>query len=102
MVDDTNGSPVFSVEEGVPYLYIATSLHWTASPRLKLGDVPIFKINAITGEYVWKHTYLCNTVAGISRRRAGNVRERKAQHLRPCHFSGRAYSAGSRGDSCRA
>lgn len=66
VVDDTNGSPVFSVEEGVPYLYIATSLHWTASPRLKLGDVPIFKINAITGEYVWKHTYLCNTVAGIS------------------------------------
>lgn len=66
VVDDTNGSPVFSVEDGVPYLYIATSLHWTASRRLKLGDVPVFKINAITGEYVWKHTYLCNTVAGIS------------------------------------
>lgn len=66
VVDDTNGSPVFSVEEGVPYLYIATSLHWTASRRLKIGDVPVFKINAITGEYVWKHTYLCNTVAGIS------------------------------------
>ena len=65
-MDDTNGSPVFSVEDGVPYLYIATSLHWTASRRLKLGDVPVFKINAITGEYVWKHTYLCNTVAGIS------------------------------------
>ncbi len=66
VVDDTNGSPVFSVEEDVPYIYIATSLHWTASRRLKLGDVPIFKINAITGEYVWRHTYLCNTVAGIS------------------------------------
>lgn len=66
VVDDTNGSPVFSVEDGVPYLYIATSLHWTASRRLKLGDVPVFKINAITGEYVWKRTYLCNTVAGIS------------------------------------
>lgn len=66
VVDDTNGSPVFSVEDGVPYLYIATSLHWTASRFLKLGDVPIFKINAITGEYVWTHTYLCNTVAGVS------------------------------------
>lgn len=66
VVDDTNGSPVFSVEDGVPYLYIATSLHWTASRRLKLGDVPVFKINALNGEYVWKHTYLCNTVAGVS------------------------------------
>ena len=66
VVDDTNGSPVFSMEDGVPYLYIATSLHWTASRRLKLGDVPVFKINALTGEYVWKHTYLCNTVAGVS------------------------------------
>lgn len=66
VADDTNGSPVFSVENNVPYIYIATSLHWTASKKLKLGDVPIFKINAINGEYVWIHKYLCNTVAGIS------------------------------------
>ncbi len=64
--DDTNGSPVLAVENGVPYIYIATSLHWKASKRLKLGRVPIFKINAITGEYVWIRRYLCNTVAGIS------------------------------------
>lgn len=64
--DDTNGSPVFSIEDGVPYIYIATSLHWTASKLLKLGRVPIFKINADTGEYVWIREYLCNTVAGIS------------------------------------
>lgn len=66
VVDDTNGSPVLSLEGGVPYLYIATSLHWIAGAKLKLGDVPIFKINAINGEYVWKRTYLCNTVAGVS------------------------------------
>lgn len=65
VADDTNGSPVFSVEDGVPYLYIATSLHWTAG-KLKLGDVPIFKINAINGEYVWKRSYFCNTIAGVS------------------------------------
>lgn len=57
---------VMAIEDGIPYIYIATSLHWTASRLFKLGDVPIFKINAITGEYVWKRTYLCNTVAGIS------------------------------------
>ena len=66
VADDTNGSPVFSVEDGVPYIYIATSLHWKASRLFKLGDVPIFKINAITGQYVWIRKYLCNTVAGIS------------------------------------
>ena len=64
--DDTNGSPVLAVEDGIPYIYIATSLHWTASRLLKLGHVPIFKINALTGEYVWIREYLCNTVAGIS------------------------------------
>lgn len=66
VADDTNGSPVLSVEDGVPYIYIATSLHWTASKRLRLGYVPVFKINAISGEYVWIRKYLCNTVAGIS------------------------------------
>ncbi len=64
--DDTNGSPVFSLEDGTPYLYLGTSLHWTASRRLKLADAPIFKINAITGEYEWIHSYFCNTVAGVS------------------------------------
>ena len=66
VVDDTNGSPVLSIENGTPYIYIATSLHWSASRLLKLGDVPIFKINALTGKYVWRRTYLCNTIAGVS------------------------------------
>lgn len=66
VVDDTNGSPVLSIEEGIPYLYIGTSLHWSASKWLKLGDVPFFKINALTGEYVWIRSYFCCTIAGIS------------------------------------
>jgi len=66
VADDTNGSPVFSVEDGVPYLYIATSLHWKACKFFKLGNVPIFKINAVTGEYVWIRKYFCNTIAGVS------------------------------------
>lgn len=66
VADDTNGSPVFSVEDGVPYLYIATSLHWKACRFFKLGNVPIFKINAVTGEYVWVRSYFCNTIAGVS------------------------------------
>lgn len=66
VVDDTNGSPVFSMEDGHPYLYIGTSLHWSPSKRLRLGDCPIFKLDAITGEYVWICSYFCNTIAGIS------------------------------------
>ena len=66
VVDDTNGSPVLSIEEGHPYLYIGTSLHWSPSRFLRLGDCPVFKIDAVTGEYVWIHEYFCNTVAGIS------------------------------------
>lgn len=66
VADDTNGSPVFSVEDGIPYLYIATSLHWKACKFFKLGNVPIFKINAVTGEYVWIRKYFCNTIAGVS------------------------------------
>ncbi len=64
--DDTNGSPVVRIEDGIPYIYIATSLHWTSSKVLRLADVPIFKINGLTGEYVWIRTYFCNTVAGVS------------------------------------
>ncbi len=66
VADDTNGSPVFSMEDGKPYIYIATSLHWKASKLFKLGDVPIFKIDALTGEYVWIRSFFCNTVAGVS------------------------------------
>ncbi len=66
VADDTNASPVFSIEEGTPYIYIATSLHWTASRLFKLGDVPVFKLNALTGEYVWTRSFFCNTVAGVS------------------------------------
>jgi hypothetical protein len=66
VVDDTNGSPVFSMEDGHPYLYIGTSLHWSPSKRLRLGDCPVFKLDAITGEYIWIRSYFCNTIAGIS------------------------------------
>jgi outer membrane protein assembly factor BamB len=66
VVDDTNGSPVLSIEEGHPYLYIGTSLHWSPSRYLRLGYCPFFKIDALNGEYVWIRDYYCNTIAGIS------------------------------------
>lgn len=66
-LDDTNATPVLeeSVEDQTAYLYISTSLHWTADDNQE-GDIPLMKINAATGEIVWKRSYPCKTVAGVS------------------------------------
>lgn len=64
--DDTNASPVLEVEDGIPYIYIGTSLHWGASAVTKIGDVAMFKVNALTGQYCWIKRFLCATLPGIS------------------------------------
>ncbi|WP_242657941.1 outer membrane protein assembly factor BamB family protein [Lachnoclostridium phytofermentans] len=66
-LDDTNASPVLeeSMEDGTAYLYISTSLHFTANEKQE-GDIPLLKVNAATGEIVWKRSYPCKTVAGVS------------------------------------
>jgi len=67
IVDDSNASPVLDVDTstGTAYIYISTSLHWTQSKKAA-GDIPIFKINAATGEIIWKRSYSCKTVDGVS------------------------------------
>ena len=66
-LDDSNATPVLEEceEDQTAYLYISTSLHWTADDEKK-GDIPVMKINAATGEIVWKRSYPCETVAGVS------------------------------------
>jgi hypothetical protein len=71
VLDDTNSTPVFeeSPKDGTCYIYISTSLHITAtgSGDPKKGGVPIWKINAATGEIVWETPkYPCYTVSGVS------------------------------------
>ena len=65
VLDDTNCSPVVSVEDGHPYIYISTSFHmgWRSSYK---AEIPIFKIDAETGEIVWKTSYECYTVSDLS------------------------------------
>ena len=65
ILDDTNCSPVVSIEDGHPYIYISTSFHmgWRSSNK---AEIPIFKINAETGEIVWKTSYECYTVSDLS------------------------------------
>ena len=65
ILDDSNSTPVLSVEDGKLYLYISTSFHkgWRSSSS---ADIPIWKIDAETGEIIWKTSYNCQSVEGNS------------------------------------
>ncbi len=65
--DDTNGSPVLETDfaNRTAYLYLGPSLHYTADSESK-GTVSFYKVNAITGEIVWKHTENVYTKSGVS------------------------------------
>ncbi|MBQ9064899.1 MAG: PQQ-binding-like beta-propeller repeat protein [Blautia sp.] len=65
VLDDTNCSPVASVEDGHLYLYISTSFHlgWRS---YDVATIPIWKIDAETGEIVWHTDYNCETVEDLS------------------------------------
>jgi outer membrane protein assembly factor BamB len=71
-LDDTNGSPVLELEDGHPYVYIAPSFHigwrsWSTAP------VPVMKIDALTGEVVWRRDYTCYSVDGLSGGAEGTI-----------------------------
>jgi outer membrane protein assembly factor BamB len=68
VLDDTNCSPVFeeSIEDGTAYIYISTSLHITQNGEAMSGNIPIWKINAATGEKVWtSKEYPCVSRSGV-------------------------------------
>lgn len=64
-LDDSNSTPVLSVEDGKAYLYASTSFHlgWRSSSSAK---IPIWKIDAETGEIIWKTSYTCYSEEGVS------------------------------------
>ena len=64
-LDDSNSSPVLSIEDGHLYLYTSTSfrLGWRSSST---AEVPIWKIDAETGEKIWEKSYTCYTQDGVS------------------------------------
>lgn len=65
VLDDTNCSPVVDVEDGHPYIYISTSFHY-GWRSYSTAEIPIFKIDAETGEIVWRTDYTCYTVQNLS------------------------------------
>ena len=65
IADDTNCTPVFEWgKDGNGYLYIAPSLHWTASGGW--GEVSLYKLDAQTGEILWQVPYSCGTIEDLS------------------------------------
>ena len=63
--DDTNCSPVVDIEDGHPYIYISTSFHY-GWRSYSTAAIPIFKIDAETGEIVWRTDHTCYTVQDLS------------------------------------
>jgi len=64
--DDSNSSPVFQlISETEAYIYTAPSLHWTQDENAQ-GSIAIFKLDALTGEIVWKRDFQVHTVSGVS------------------------------------
>ncbi len=64
--DDSNSTPVYEPDgPGHGYLYTAPSLHWKADSDNR-GSISVYKLDAITGEIVWTHSFDCFTVDGVS------------------------------------
>ena len=65
ILDDANSTPVLAEEDGKLYLYVSTSFHlgWRSSYS---AVVPIWKIDAETGEIVWQRDYECYSQEGVS------------------------------------
>ena len=66
-LDDTNNSPVFSIENDKAYIYIGAGFHggWRA-PSDGTAIVPVWKLDAETGEVIWQVNYDCFTQSGVS------------------------------------
>ena len=65
ILDDSNSTPVLSVEDGKLYVYVSTSfrLGWRSNTT---ATVPIWKLDAQTGEIIWQKDYECYTEDGVS------------------------------------
>jgi hypothetical protein len=67
ILDDSNCTPVLELENGHPYVYVSTSYHhgWRGYAGTT-QPIPVWKIDAVTGEVVWRTDYQCHTADGTS------------------------------------
>lgn len=72
ILDDTNCSPVIDIEDGHPYIYISTSFHYGLRSYYT-ATIPVWKIDAETGEVVWHTDYECYSEIGLSGGAQGTI-----------------------------
>ena len=65
ILDDTDCTPVIDVEDGHPYIYVSTSVR-CGIRDYNSATVPVWKIDAVTGEAVWQRDYECYTSSSLS------------------------------------
>ena len=63
--EDINSSPILSFEEDGKFIYIGTTLKYGYNEH-SMGEAAIYKLNAITGQTVWKKGYEVHTVKGYA------------------------------------
>ena len=64
--DDVNSSVIFEEDDlGNKYLYVATTLKYATNSH-NIGEANVFKLNAMTGEIIWRKPYEVHTVKGLA------------------------------------
>ncbi len=64
--DDVNSSVIFEEDEaGNKYLYVATTLKYQTNSH-NMGEANVFKLNAMSGEVIWRKPYEVHTVKGLA------------------------------------
>lgn len=63
--EDINSSPILSFEEDGKFIYIGTTLKYGYNEH-SMGEAAVYKLNAITGQTVWKKGYEVHTVKGYA------------------------------------
>lgn len=66
LLEDINSSPVLEQDaDGKWYIYVGTTLKFHYDSH-HIGEAGIYKLNAQTGEIVWKKPYAVHTVLGLA------------------------------------
>lgn len=66
LLEDINSSPVLEfAESGEAFIYVGTTLKYHFNRR-HTGEACIYKLNALSGEIIWKKPYEVHTVLGLA------------------------------------
>ncbi len=66
LMEDINSSPIWeTTERGEQFIYVATTLKFHYNKH-NTGEAALYKLNAMTGEIIWKKPYEVHTVLGLA------------------------------------